>query len=196
MSLKAFGHALLFGALTLIFIAVPIYGVKHELSIPNWKEGALYGMCLVTALVCGFRFKGFKKPETISEDGLIIPKEKEYFEVTFKTYKLKIEKAVQPLYLAVIIYSILYFLCCLLCQKMGLAQVLIVVGPCSSACLGLAFALFGLIIVVMNRTARSIKWGWMFFYAGMPMLFTTWFPLLAMPGIFVVFNKMLKTKKC
>ncbi len=194
--LRRLGYALLFGSLVVIFIAVPIYGVKHELSIPNWKESALYVMCVITALVCGFRFKGFKKSETISEDGLIIPEQKEYFEVGLGKFKLKIEKSVQPLYVAVLLYTILYFLCCLLCQKMGLALFMVVMGPCSTVCLGLVFAIFGLIPVIMNRTASSIKWGWMFFFTGLPILFATWFPLLALPGIFVVLNKMLKTKKC
>jgi len=190
---KRVGNALLFGVLALIFIALPLYGVRHQFALPEWKEQALYAMFVVTAMVCGFRFDGFK-PKNISEDGLIIAEQKEYFEFALFNKNLRIEKSVQPLCLATIIYSILYFMCCMLCQKMGLAQVDIFLGSLSLACLGLSFSLFGLILVIMNRTVRSIKWGWLFFYAGLPILFQTWFPLLAMPGIFVVLSKILKTK--
>lgn len=186
-------NALFFGVLTAIFIALPIYGVRHQLSLPEWKEVALYTMLVATAMACGFRFEGFK-PGNISEDGLIIPNEKEYFQFVFFKRNFKIEKTVQPLILALLIYSILYFMACLLCQKMELAKMVIYLGSCSSACLGLSFSLFGLILVIMNRTVRSIKWGWLFFYAGLPTLFQTWFPLLALPGIFVVLGKILKTK--
>ncbi len=191
--LKRVGNALLFGALALIFIALPLYGVRYRFALPEWKEGALYVMFVVTAMVCGFRFDGFK-PKKISEDGLIIAEQKEYFEFALFNKNLRIEKSVQPLCLATIIYSILYFMCCMLCQKMGLAQVDIELGSLSLACLGLSFSLFGLILVIMNRTVRSIKWGWLFFYAGLPILFQTWFPLLALPGIFVILSKILKTK--
>lgn len=191
--LKRVGNALLFGALALVFIALPLYGVRHQFALPEWKEIALYTMFVATAMVCGFRFDGFKL-KNISEDGLIIGEQKEYFQFELFKFNLRIEKSVQPLYLVTVIYSILYFMCCMLCQKMGLAQVDIHLGSLSSACLGLSFSLFGLILVIMNRTVRSIKWGWLFFYAGLPILFQTWFPLLALPGIFVVFGKMLKTK--
>lgn len=186
-------NALLFGVLSVIFIALPIYSVRHAFSIPEWKEVAIYIMVIATAMACGFRFEGFA-PKNISEDGLIIPQEKEYFQLVFFKRNLKVEKTVQPLILAVLIYSILYFMCCLLCQKMELAKMVIYLGSCSSACLGLSFSLFGLILVIMNRTVRSIKWGWLFFYAGLPILFQTWFPLLALPGIFVILGKILKTK--
>lgn len=197
--LKRVGNGLLFGALALVFIALPLYGVRHQFVLPEWKEVALYGMFVATAMVCGFRFDGWKaleglKPKNISEDGLIIAEQKEYFQFAMFKLNLRIEKSVQPLYLVMVIYSILYFMCCMLCQKMGLAQVDIHLGSLSSACLGLSFSLFGLILVIMNRTVRSIKWGWLFFYAGLPILFQTWFPLLALPGIFVVLGKMLKTK--
>jgi len=190
---KQIGNALLFGILTALFIALPLYGVRHEFKIPDWKEVALFAMLTATAMACGFRFDGFV-PKSVSEDGLIIAREKEYFQIAFFNRNLKIEKTVQPLYFVVLIYFILYFMCCMLCQKMGLAQVVIYLGSCSSACLGLSFSLFGLILVIMNRTVRSIKWGWLFFCAGLPILYQTWFPLLALPGIFVVLGKMLKTK--
>lgn len=186
-------NALLFGLLAVLFIGLPLYGVRHDFSIPEWKEVALYVMVVATAMACGFRFEGFQ-PKIVSEDGLIIPSKKEYFQFVLLKRNFKIQKTVQPLILAVLIYSILYFMCCLLCQKMQLAQVVIYLGSCSSSCLGLSFSLFGLILVIMNRTVRSIKWGWMFFYAGLPILFQTWFPLLALPGIFVVLSKILKTK--
>lgn len=191
--LKRVGNVLLFGALALVFIALPLYGVRHQFIWPEWKEVALYAMFVATAMVCGFRFDGFK-PINISEDGLIIDEQKEYFQFALYKMNLRIEKSVQPLCLVTLIYSILYFMCCMLCQKMGLAQMDIQLGNLSLACLGLSFSLFGLILVIMNRTVRSIKWGWLFFYAGLPILFQTWFPLLALPGIFVVFSKMLKTK--
>jgi hypothetical protein len=171
MTIKSLVFGVICGAVISILPLLLLYHRHPELLLCdlNWQKKCFIGICLVAG--------GFIYPSGINE-------------------KAK-KNGQNKLWLVLILmYLCGYTICCALCQKLALTTIAlpeIWLSSLGLGCIGVAASL-----EIIGQTANGLKnttidWSWLIFMLGVPLLFSVWLPIVAIPGAIIVLRWVNQT---